>query len=285
MPDPRPTTPSPPVSRLLSDYFQTGLRVPTYRPKGSGSWLVMLTTSGYATFRQPGDFALPMQAGDLLLVEPDAYSEYGGPEAEAWQVHWCHFLPPADWRDRLQFAPVGDGLHHLRLAAPTLRLRLEAAFLRLHADLRAGGAWGEELAMTALGEILLLAARQAGDAAPRDSRVIAAIAAMQADLAHPFSVADLARQVGLSPSRFAHLYRAATGESPLQGLLRLRVGQAKRLLLHTDEPAGRIGAALGFASPTYFARVFRRQTGVTPSAWRRGGTRGALTDGRPRHDA
>ena len=46
------------------------------------------------------------------------------------------------------------------------------------------------------------------------------------------------------------------------------VSRARRMLLHTDESAARIGASLGFEDPSYFSRFFRRAMGQTPMEFR-----------------
>jgi AraC-like DNA-binding protein len=44
--------------------------------------------------------------------------------------------------------------------------------------------------------------------------------------------------------------------------------EAKRLLVHTDLPAGAIGQRLGFPEATVFTKFFRRHTGLTPTGFR-----------------
>ena len=46
--------------------------------------------------------------------------------------------------------------------------------------------------------------------------------------------------------------------------------EARRQLLHSDATSAEVGYALGFKDPAYFARFFKRETGVTPTAFRRG---------------
>jgi AraC family transcriptional regulator len=48
-----------------------------------------------------------------------------------------------------------------------------------------------------------------------------------------------------------------------------RLERAEGLLEFSRLPLGEIAKSCGFASPSHFARVFRRATGMTPGAWRR----------------
>ncbi|MDC7788811.1 AraC family transcriptional regulator [Rhodoplanes sp. TEM] len=95
------------------------------------------------------------------------------------------------------------------------------------------------------------------------------VAAMDAGLAEPFSLARLAREAGLSPFHFSRLFRRATGTSPSQHFIRLRMTEARRLLRETDHSVIEIGMAVGYSSPSRFAQVFRREVGVPPTQYRR----------------
>jgi len=83
------------------------------------------------------------------------------------------------------------------------------------------------------------------------------------------SVSSFARQLGVSPNHLNALCRKHRGCSAKRLLQERLAGEAVRLLLYSDESAERIGYALGFQDPAYFARFFRRMTGRAPSAMRR----------------
>ena len=46
------------------------------------------------------------------------------------------------------------------------------------------------------------------------------------------------------------------------------MAEARRLLLHSDASIDTITGRVGYADPTHFIRMFRREHGVTPAAWR-----------------
>lgn len=82
------------------------------------------------------------------------------------------------------------------------------------------------------------------------------------------TVAFLAQRVGVSPAHLNRLARAVTGLS-IQGLTdRRTLEAARRDLVFTPSPIQAIAYSLGFADPAYFNRFFRRQTGITPGAYR-----------------
>ena len=84
-----------------------------------------------------------------------------------------------------------------------------------------------------------------------------------------WSLAGLAREVGLSPAALGRLFRAEVGQSPIAYLISLRLGFAGDLLRTTDQSVGAIAAQVGYADAFLFSRQFRRKYGCSPVAWRR----------------
>ena len=82
-------------------------------------------------------------------------------------------------------------------------------------------------------------------------------------------VADLAERVGLSPFAFARGFKRATGLTPYQFSLRLRIERAKTLLNAGGEDSARIAVAMGFHDESHFSRTFKRLVGLSPARWRR----------------
>jgi len=94
------------------------------------------------------------------------------------------------------------------------------------------------------------------------------IEAMKARLAEAFCLPYLAQIAGLSDYHFSRLFKRATGLSPSQYFIRLRMARARQLLLETDLSVIEIGMEVGYSSPGHFSQVFRREVGVTPRAYR-----------------
>jgi transcriptional regulator GlxA family with amidase domain len=82
-------------------------------------------------------------------------------------------------------------------------------------------------------------------------------------------VGMMAEQTGLNRRTFIRRFRAATGYLPLEYVHRLRIEEAKQL---TEREAGNldeVGSMVGYEDPAFFRRLFKRQTGLTPAAYRR----------------
>jgi transcriptional regulator GlxA family with amidase domain len=88
-------------------------------------------------------------------------------------------------------------------------------------------------------------------------------------LDEPLTVELLARRALMSPRTFARRFRAATGTTPLQWLLRQRILHAQRLLEATDLPVEVIADRCGFGSATVLRTHFRRFVDTSPLGYRR----------------
>jgi AraC family transcriptional regulator len=92
---------------------------------------------------------------------------------------------------------------------------------------------------------------------------------MEADLTADLNLKVLATESGYSRNHFLRMFRAATGFTPHQYLIRLRIKKAQTLM--TNRSLGLIDIALtsGFSSHAHLSRVFRQMVGSTPSEYRR----------------
>jgi AraC family transcriptional regulator len=84
----------------------------------------------------------------------------------------------------------------------------------------------------------------------------------------PPSLAELASAAAVSPFHFHRIWRALTGETIGQTVLRLRIEASHELLLVKGASVTETATAVGFGTPQSFARAFRRHTGLTPSEHR-----------------
>ncbi len=80
---------------------------------------------------------------------------------------------------------------------------------------------------------------------------------------------SLARQAAMSRRTFERRFKAATGESPLQYLQRIRIDKAKMLLEKGDESFDRITDMVGYGDSSSFRKVFQKFTSMQPGAYRR----------------
>lgn len=88
---------------------------------------------------------------------------------------------------------------------------------------------------------------------------------------HPeadFDIDELVASTMLSPSTLVNRFKQLTGLPPHSFLLKCRIHRAQDALTQTDRTVGDIASELKFASAQHFATRFKRETGLTPQAWR-----------------
>ena len=92
---------------------------------------------------------------------------------------------------------------------------------------------------------------------------------MAAHIAEDFNLDQLAAQAGLSKFHFHRLFKSVVGIAPSRYHMNLRMDEAKRLLRETKQSIVAIALDVGYANPSHFAQLFRRETGLSPSSYRR----------------
>lgn len=125
---------------------------------------------------------------------------------------------------------------------------------------------------------LALAAEGRRAATPR-LKLLELLPAIRRDLTHPWRVAEMATRCHLAEAVFARQFRALTGLSPHEWLVRQRLAHACELLQVGGASLTEVAQACGFADSAHFSRSFRRQHGISPSEWRRSAACGTLEKG------
>ncbi len=90
------------------------------------------------------------------------------------------------------------------------------------------------------------------------------IASIKKNYREPFEMARLAEEAHLQPSALHQHFKAMTLMSPLQYHKRLRLQEARRLMLFEDQTAAQAAFSVGYESPSQFSREYRRQFGLPP---------------------
>jgi transcriptional regulator GlxA family with amidase domain len=99
-------------------------------------------------------------------------------------------------------------------------------------------------------------------------RLRRAIDFIEANLANPIGLAEVAASTGLTRMHFAAQFRSTTGYSPHTYLLRRRLEHAQMLLRSSEFSVLNVALSCGFSSHAHFTAVFKRMTGEPPNAWR-----------------
>lgn len=96
-----------------------------------------------------------------------------------------------------------------------------------------------------------------------------AIAYIEKHYAEEITIADLVQTSGYSERQLTRLFHSTFSAAPKQYITKLRIQKAQQLLPDRSRSIGEIAWDCGFGDQNYFSRVFRNETGETPSAYRR----------------
>jgi AraC-like DNA-binding protein len=247
--------------------------------------------SGQAGYRV-GRTTHALVPGDLLLVPPAVFTESwnGGREPMRFQYVHFDFQFGGDYTDKpvrgrrrtaAELAKIRGALH----TAPSLTLppkvnlagdqRVRLLFDRIIDEVARKLPAHELVTKACLLELLAYIERRqaqgptvqnAGRSHPMVDRVVRFL---HDRYASPLRLSQLAAEAHLNPVYLGRVFQQTHGCSPMAYLTRVRVTQAKRLLLATELAVKQVARSVGYDDPHYFGRVFQRLEGMPPLEYRK----------------
>lgn len=238
---------------------------------------ILLCCRGRGVSLGCGDQVLPFPPGTVMVMQPGMpHTLWAYPKNLVTQWIWFR-LPEAgmalpgftraqtQWLvGRLQALPetfsstkdLAQSFHRLwqlyrevPRKAPQRRLVMKNAVVRLLLD--------------------VLDAAEAAHSATGDDRLAAVLDEVRRDYARNWTLEELSNRAAMSATKLVERVRRATGLPPHQFLIACRMEKAKSMLRDTDMSIAAIANSLGIATAQHFATLFRRETGMTPRAWRK----------------
>jgi AraC family transcriptional regulator of arabinose operon len=210
-----------------------------------------------------------VQAGELLVVPPQAPHAYGADKAQPWSIHWFHATG----------AMLDSFLNELGVTVdqPVVRIGEDIQLLALFEELLDVVEHGYTTlqllyASQTLSHLLAVAIRdhRNGSATPSSARqkVNRTIEYMKQHLHQNLRLDALARVANFSRSQYTALFKHQTGYAPMDYFTRLRMHRACQLLDTTELSVKAVAGELGYTDPLYFSRVFRLMNEKTPTGYR-----------------
>ncbi len=143
-----------------------------------------------------------------------------------------------------------------------------------------GNRMGRELILERLVEILLLKSLRSTEsdielqkggllAGLRDPQIAIALRSIHFDVSHRWTVAELARQSGMSRSSFADRFAGTVRSTPIEYVLQLRMALAKDMLRREKRTLADVALTVGYESTSAFSTAFKRVAGISPGAFAR----------------
>lgn len=149
----------------------------------------------------------------------------------------------------------------------------EALAERIEQESARASAGHEAILLGLLVELMVFLSRHYGESDVTESRALLRmgrlISTLEQRYSEPWTLEQLAGAAHLSRTNLLRIFRQATGKSPIDYLIGLRIEAAKRLLRQNELSMTEIAHETGFGDSNYFARQFRLMTGRTPTAFRR----------------
>lgn len=98
----------------------------------------------------------------------------------------------------------------------------------------------------------------------QNSKVLTIIELMEANLAEPLSLIEIADHVDLSRRQIERLFRSEMGRSPARYYLEIRLDRARHLLIQSSLPVVEVAVACGFVSASHFSKCYRELYARSP---------------------
>jgi AraC-like DNA-binding protein len=227
------------------------------------------------------DKAWVVSQGQSLLLFPDRYHYTTEPCPEETEFYWihfdyrgnCHAYGPADDAVPMRHAWANPGRLTLpQYAAPVTFARIErllGQLLAISGERRSNAYWEEQRLFLEL--LREMDEREYAGGASLSSRKLAEQieAYLRQHFRDELTNEDLADHFHFHPNYVVRCMKENYGCTPLEYLHRYRIEQAKLLLIKTEWPMAHVAEQAGFRSAPYFSHCFKRQTGLSPLAFRK----------------
>jgi AraC-like DNA-binding protein len=82
-------------------------------------------------------------------------------------------------------------------------------------------------------------------------------------------IEDLADAVGMGRTSFYSKLKTIVGMTPVDFVRHIRIQRAEYLIIHSNDTFSQVAYAVGFSDPKYFSRCFKKETGMTPSEYKK----------------
>lgn len=241
--------------------------LPTHRPRGRLDYQLLYVATGKVHFCFCGHEEV-VRAGSMVLYRPGEEQKYVYYAADRPEVFWVHFTG-YDVKNILEFYRFTPGRHVYHTGT---RSEFRWLFQRMILELQLCKPLYEEMLASLLNNLLLLICRQMDPARRVDlvqDEIIEAIAYFSENYNQNISISDYAKAHHISTNYFIRNLKQSIGMTPKQYIASIRMTNAQMLLESSTYTIQEIASFVGYGDALYFGRLFKRETGMTPSEYRK----------------
>lgn len=230
------------------------------------SYLLFLTLNGEGTVRTPSG-ERKCRREEIALIDCSEPHRYYADNK--WEFIWIHFNGE-HVRELVRMVLKSHGN-----VMPMPETSLTYRFMNLIVFRRMGTTMAEEVTVSAYIHYFLAEMLNAAAADVRvdedENMVSEAIGYIQENYQKKLDVAEIAKFLRVSKSKFCHEFRDRTGISPYAYIIQVRINEAKKLLVQTNESISQISEDVGFSSDANFIKTFHDKVKQTPREFRNSG--------------
>jgi AraC-like DNA-binding protein len=204
----------------------------------------------------------------VIIPATTAHLRYGSDDAHPWTIYWVHFSGK-DMNTFNRNFSIGafDGPRHIHANEKGIEL-WNAMFQSLKMGFGKDNLSKASLYLYHFIATFLYPDKGSAEQSTINNRINDTVRYMQQQLSATLTVEDLAKKIDLSPSHFSSLFKQATGMSPLNYFIHLKLQKACLLLYTTDMKIKDVAEAIGYDDPFHFSRLFKKSMDVSPEQYR-----------------
>lgn len=224
--------------------------------------VLTLKGTGYLEYRNQRHILKPNEG---FIIDCNEHQNYYTDKKDLWEFIWLHFYgcqSKAYVHEILtnNHSPLFiDEDHYIREKILNIHQLLQEK--NLHIDILSS-----KLMMDMLTKLIIKNQLSKGETVP--DIVIEAKEFLDKKYTDKISLDDLCKIIGVSKSYLIRQFKAYTGYSPYEYLLKLRLNEAKTLLIHTNKNINDISFIVGFESVSHFIKYFNQNEKLTPLKFR-----------------
>lgn len=222
--------------------------------------------NGFGYYKIKGkEYKVP--AGSIVLYRPGDEQDYYYLHEDQTELFWIHFSGYAVNELLRKYHLSDNNIYSVGIQTECINL-----FNKVIHEMQIKNPLYEQSCVNYFLNLLLNFSRtnlqHQGDQSFKNSFIEATVKKMHIEYQNDHPVNYYAKQSNLSVYQFIHKFKELTGTSPMKYIERIRIDKSKELLTNTDLTVTEVADIVGYNNPFYFSRVFKKNTGSTPSAYR-----------------
>ncbi|MBO5220390.1 MAG: helix-turn-helix domain-containing protein [Clostridia bacterium] len=251
--------------------IHSGPDIETPHPEGRNDYQLLYIAAGKGYFYFKGsETATVVTKGHMVLFRPKEPQVYNYYVEDKTEVYWVHFTGSKieEYLDSYEL-PKDENVFFTGVSPDYPWI-----YNQIIRELQLQRANYEDVIKLFLHHIFLTINRYIKESQQIKNDTIndieRAIHYFNENYAKPISIEQYAEEHLMSVNWFIHSFKSVMKVPPMQYITQLRIAAAKGYLENSTKTIAEIAAAVGYDNALYFSRIFKKRTGMTPSAYREG---------------